>query len=83
MLWSAAALRGAACSLGGSKLSGTTNPGAHACSEALEILKRALELFDSADAPADIGAHLDLAICRLEEHLEQARVERPRRSSVN
>ena len=30
----------------------------------------ALELLDHADSPADIGAHLDLAICRLVNYME-------------
>lgn len=33
---------------------------------ALAQMKHALTLLDEADAPADIGAHLDLAIARLE-----------------
>jgi hypothetical protein len=41
---------------------------AHQFSEALRLLTEALALLDEADAPADIGAHLDLAIYRLEEH---------------
>ena len=35
--------------------------------QALELMRSALELLDEANAPADLGAHLDLAICRLEE----------------
>lgn len=34
--------------------------------EALTAMKLALRLLDEVDAPPDIGAHLDLAICRLE-----------------
>ena len=29
-------------------------------------MQAALKLLDQVDAPADIGAHLDLAICRVE-----------------
>ncbi len=33
---------------------------------ALDLMRSALELLDEANAPAELGAHLDLAICRLE-----------------
>ena len=33
--------------------------------EALKLMEEALELLDRCDGAADIGAHLDLAICRL------------------
>jgi hypothetical protein len=36
---------------------------------ALKHMECALELLDQAEASADIGAHLDLAICRLREAL--------------
>jgi hypothetical protein len=36
---------------------------------ALGIMREAIEALDSAGAPADIGAHLDRAILRLEEVL--------------
>jgi hypothetical protein len=39
------------------------------CRQALSNLKLGLELLDQAGAPGDIGAHVDLAICRLEESL--------------
>jgi hypothetical protein len=39
------------------------------CHEALGCLKLGLEQLDQAGAPGDIGAHVDLAICRLEEAL--------------
>lgn len=39
------------------------------CREALGCLKLGLEQLDQAGAPGDIGAHVDLAICRLEEAL--------------
>ena len=35
--------------------------------KALEEMESALRLLDGVDAPPDIGAHLDLAICRLKE----------------
>ena len=34
---------------------------------ALSSMRNALQLLDDAEAPGDIGAHLDLAIVRLEE----------------
>jgi hypothetical protein len=45
---------------------------AQLCADVLEQLKGALKLLDESEAPADIGAHLDLAINRLEVYLEQA-----------
>ncbi len=39
------------------------------CAAALTKMIDALEKLDKANAPVDIGAHLDLAICRLEEFL--------------
>ncbi len=36
---------------------------------ALSLMKDALRLLDEADAAPDVGAHLDLAIHRLEEAL--------------
>lgn len=35
--------------------------------DALTSMTTALQLLDSADAPADIAAHLDLAVHRLQE----------------
>ena len=32
-------------------------------------MKRALSLLDEADAPGEIGCHLDLAICELDDVL--------------
>lgn len=37
--------------------------------QALRLMQEALALLDIAQAPADIGAHLDLAIERLHENL--------------
>jgi hypothetical protein len=39
-------------------------------SQALALMRWALELLDLAQAPPDVGAHLDLAISRLEEAIE-------------
>lgn len=38
-------------------------------SGALDRMSEALRMLDEADAPAEIGGHLDLAIARLEKHL--------------
>jgi hypothetical protein len=38
----------------------------------LDHLERALQLLDDANAPADIGAHLDLAVHRLREAVKSA-----------
>ena len=46
--------------------------------EALANMKAALVSLDEAKAPAEIGAHLDLAICRLEDFLEQGFGRRPK-----
>lgn len=40
---------------------------------ALEHLRAALELLDSAEAPAHIGAHVDLALNQLEDEAMSAR----------
>ena len=37
--------------------------------EAMDLMCKALELLDLHNAPGEIGAHLDLAICRLREYL--------------
>lgn len=39
---------------------------------ALTLMEDALELLDDADCAADIGAHLDLAICRLRDFAPDA-----------
>lgn len=39
--------------------------------KALICLESALQLLDDADAPADIGAHLDLSMCRLKDVLSE------------
>ena len=38
--------------------------------EALQLMRRALTLLDGAEGPDEVGAHLDLAITRLEEWIE-------------
>lgn len=37
-------------------------------SKVLQYLEIALQILDASDAPAQIGAHLDLALCQLREH---------------
>ena len=43
--------------------------------EALQIalthMETALDVLDSIDAPGEIGAHLDTALCRLRDVIEQ------------
>ncbi|HUG80149.1 MAG TPA: hypothetical protein VML01_00690 [Bryobacterales bacterium] len=43
--------------------------------KALAHMQVALEALDQAAAPADICAHLDLAICRLREAISEAEVQ--------
>lgn len=43
--------------------------------KALSYMEVALEALDEAGAPADISAHLDLAICRLREAISEAEVQ--------
>ena len=38
----------------------------------MHFLTLALELLDESDAPADIGAHVDVAVGRLAEELGQS-----------
>jgi hypothetical protein len=40
--------------------------------EALDEMRKALRKLDESDAAGDIGAHLDLAIARLEEEIKAA-----------
>jgi hypothetical protein len=40
--------------------------------EALALMRTALRMIDEAEGPLDVGEHLDLAICRLEEFLNVA-----------
>jgi hypothetical protein len=39
---------------------------------ARQFMEAALQLLDDSNAPAQIGAHLDLALCQLREHLNGA-----------
>lgn len=51
----------------------------HTLSQALEHLRFALTLVDEASAPAEIGAHIDLAANRLElivEEQQASQIER-------
>ena len=41
-------------------------------SRALNLLTLALQILDDSDLPADIGAHVDVAIARLSEALDQS-----------
>ena len=51
---------------------GSSSEGPHApLGRALALMIDALRLLDEGEAPADIGAHLDLAICRLSEALDR------------
>jgi hypothetical protein len=38
----------------------------------MHYLTLALELLDKSDTPADIGAHIDVAVARLSEVLDQS-----------
>lgn len=40
--------------------------------KALMCMQSALQLLDNSDATADIGAHLDMAICRLKDLLARS-----------
>ena len=44
---------------------------------ALFQMEEALSLLDACNAPADIGAHLDTALCRLRDHLQVLPAEDP------
>ncbi|HWJ38393.1 MAG TPA: hypothetical protein VNR86_06495 [Sphingomicrobium sp.] len=43
--------------------------------EALARMEEALELIDQCDGTSEIGAHLDLAICRLRELISRHATE--------
>lgn len=51
-------------------------------SEALALMQRALAMLDESQAPAEIGAHLDLAIVRLQEHVGTVSSEVLTRTSI-
>lgn len=44
--------------------------------DALNLMERALQLLDDGGCSADVGAHLDLAICRLRDILPESGVDR-------
>lgn len=50
-------------------------------SEALALMQRALAMLDDTKAPAEVGAHLDLAIVRLAEHIAATAAQIPRHQS--
>lgn len=53
-------------------------PGVPKGHKALAHLEKALEILDDIEVPANIGAHVDLAICQLRDALEeQARPKDP------
>lgn len=45
----------------------------HGWVQLLHILRSILDALDAADVPPRVGAHVDLAICRLEEELASRR----------
>ena len=49
--------------------------------KALICMESALQLLDDADAPADIGAHLDMSMCRLKDVLSELAPDLPRAGS--
>ena len=50
---------------------------------ALELMTEALLVLDETALPADVGAHLDLAIHRLRQHLDQGRTMALRAASAS
>ena len=48
--------------------------------EALSLMRGALALIDEADEAHDVGAHLDLAICKLDRLLADERADSQRKS---
>ena len=48
------------------------NPPETKMADAMALMQQALRLLDDAGAPADIGAHLDLAIVRLGDAIAKA-----------
>lgn len=63
------------CRLLGSAIGGRMSEGSASATlqvegaAALDLMEQALGLLDQCDASADIGAHLDLAMCRLRESI--------------
>lgn len=64
-------IRGAPWSNGmlGAMVGKATQPQSEPLQKALLHMQAALQVLDDANAPADIGAHLDLALNRLQEHM--------------
>lgn len=48
----------------------TAEPGRSKGLEALNHLEEALQILDVIEAPGNIGAHVDLAICQLKDVLQ-------------
>lgn len=57
--------------LGATVTNRTETSGGSNIDRALSFMSAALELLDSEGAPADVGAHLDLAINRLREVVQE------------
>lgn len=57
---------------GGSMTNDKRSPAGAKLADAMSLMQQALQLLDETDAPADIGAHLDLAIVRLGEAMAKA-----------
>lgn len=55
----------------------TSRSGRPDARSALDHLEKALSILDAIDAPGNIGAHVDLAICELCEFLEVTRKSSP------
>ena len=62
----------------GSEIVGDREAGDEALRQALALMESALGLLDGAAAPAEIGAHLDLAICQLRNRLVGSKLRSPR-----
>jgi hypothetical protein len=52
--------------------SGSFGTGEQQLRNALRLMTNALQLLDEAECSADVGAHLDLAICRLKDLLPRS-----------
>lgn len=63
----------------GSRIPAAENPNAKnkeaRANEALNLMLQALDLIDKNEGPRDVGAHLDLAINRLQESIEKGEDE--------
>jgi hypothetical protein len=46
--------------------------------EALAYMEKALELLDTFDLDVEVGAHLDLAICRLRDAIQSRATTKPK-----